>query len=123
MTSQDCEPRLIDVRVTGDGLEITLSGGDAWVFALRPQWSVSVPIGSVRQASAGAAIGWGTRRRVNERRNERLHVNGRLICARARARTLRLDLDDGPYRWMVLSVPDPDGTAKLIEDAIAARPR
>ena len=63
--------------MVGDNLEITLSGGDAWLFTLRPRWSVSVPLGGVLQASAGAAIGRGTRRHVNERRNERLKVNGR----------------------------------------------
>jgi hypothetical protein len=114
---------LIDAQVVGDNLEITLSGGDAWLFTLRPRWSVSVPLGGVLQASAGAAIGRGTRRHVNERRNERLKVNGRLICAHAGATTLRIELCEGPYRRMVLSVPDPAGTARVIQDAIAARPR
>jgi hypothetical protein len=114
---------LIDAQVVGENLEITLSGSDAWLFTLKPRWSVSVPLGDVLQASAGTAIGRGTRRHVNERRSERLKVNGRLICAHARAATLRIELGDGPYRRMVLSVPDPDGTAKVIRDAIAARPR
>jgi hypothetical protein len=114
---------LIDAQVMGENLEITLSGGDAWLFALRTRWSLSVPLSSVLQATTGDAIGRATRRHVNERRNDRLRLKGRLVCARVGAPTLRIELDEGPYRRMVLSVPDPASTAQMIQDAIAARPR
>ena len=114
---------MIDAQVMGENLEITLSGGDAWLFTTRPRWNLSVPLSSVLQAATGAAIGRGTRRHVNERRNDRLHLKGRLVCARVGTPTLRIELDDGPYRRMVLSVPDPVSTAQMIQDAIAARPR
>lgn len=109
--------------MVGENLEIALSGGDAWLFTLRPQWSLSVPLSSVLQARTGAGIGRATRRHVNEGRNERLRLNARLVCVRLRAPTLRIELGDGPYRQMVLSVPDPEGTAQMIQHAIAARPR
>jgi len=114
---------LIDAQVMGENLEITLSGGEAWLFTLRPRWSLSVPLSSVLQATTGAAIGRATRRHVNERRNERLHQKGRLVCTRVGAPTLRIELGDGPYRRLVLSVPDPASTAQMIQDVIAARPR
>ena len=109
--------------MVGENLEITLTGGDAWLFILRRRWSLTVPLSSVLQATTGAAIGRGTRRHVNERRSDRLRLKGRLVCARVGTQTLRIELDDGPYRRMVLSVPDPVSTAQMIQDAIAARPR
>ena len=114
---------MIAAQVVGGNLEITLSGGDAWLFTLRRRWSLSVPLSSVLQATTGAAIGRGTRRHVNERRSDRLRLKGRLVCARVGTQTLRIELDDGPYRRMVLSVPDPVSTAQMIQDAVAARPR
>ena len=114
---------MIAAQVVGGNLEITLSGGDAWLFTTRPRWSLSVPLSSVLQATTGAAIGRGTRRHVNERRSDRLRLKGRLVCARVGTQTLRIELDDGPYRRMVLSVPDPARTAQTIQGAIGARPR
>jgi hypothetical protein len=114
---------LIDAQIMGGNLEITVSGGDAWLLATRPRWHGSVPLGQVRKAAAGPAIGLGTRRHVVEHRNDRTHRAGRLICARRGTPTLRIDLDGGPFRQMVLSVADPEGAARAIEDAIRARPR
>jgi hypothetical protein len=114
---------LIGAQVAGGNLETTLSGGNAWLFTLRRRWSLSVPLSSVLQASTGARIGRATRRHVNQRRNDRLRQYGRLVCARVGAPTLRIELGDGPYRQMVLSVPDPASTAQMIQDAIGARPR
>ena len=114
---------MIGAQVVGENLEITLSGGDAWLFTLRLRWSLSVPLSSVLQARTGAGIGRATRRHVNERRDERLRLNGRLVCVRVGVPALRIELGDGPYRQMVLSVEDPAGTAQMIQDAIAARPR
>ncbi len=109
--------------MVGADLQVTVSGGDAWLLALRRQWSVSVPLSAVYQAGVRPPLGAFTRRHLAERADPRLRVRGRLVCARRRGRVLELSLEDGPYRLMVLSVPEPDEAAAAITASVKARPR
>jgi hypothetical protein len=114
---------MIGVRVTGEDLEIAVTGYDAWLLACRPRWSLTVPVCTVRRAAARASFGPFARRHVVYRRTERLrlHLRGRLICARFAAPTLRIDLDGGPYGLIILSVSDPEAMASAINSAIPQR--
>jgi hypothetical protein len=114
---------VINAEIADGQLKITVTRGDAWLLALRPHWSESVPLSGVRQAAARGSLGLFTRRHVVERRDDRLRLRGRLLCARRWARTLHIDLDDGPFRVIILSVSDPAATAAAIQDAIAGRCR
>jgi hypothetical protein len=114
---------VIDARVSGDNLEIEVTGGDAWALALRPRWSVRVPLQYITGARADEPREVGLKRHVNEVASERLHRKGDLVCARLRAPTLRIDADGGPYRRIILSVSDPEAAAEQIRDAAPGRVR
>jgi hypothetical protein len=114
---------MIDAQVVGEDLQVTVTGGDAWLLALRPRWTVSVPAATVHQATAGPRMSLFTRRHAVARAREHWSSPGRLICARFRAPTLRIDLNAGPFRQMVLSVPGPEAAAQAIRQAIPAGTR
>src|SRR5262249_8254931 len=114
---------MINAVVVGEDLNVTVTAGDAWLLAMRPQWTVSIPVATVHQAQAGPKIGLFTRRHAVARASEHWSAPGRLICARFQAPTLRLDLTEGPFRRMVLTVPDPEATAQAIRQAIPASSR
>lgn len=111
---------MIEAKVTGSGLQVEVTGGDSLPFMLRPRLSVVVPLEQVRGAEVGPAVTTG-RRHVNVVASERRHDKGFFVCARFRAPTVRIDLEGGPYRRMILSVPDPESTASQIQSAIAGR--
>ena len=48
--SHGCDDPVIDAQVTSQGLDVVVTGSDAWLLALRPRWQVVVPLEHVRQA-------------------------------------------------------------------------
>jgi hypothetical protein len=105
---------MIDAQVTDQGLEVVVTGGDAWLLALRGRWEIVVPLEHVVRANVGKPLGSAVRR----------HQSGKgtiMVCAHRRAPNVVIDLDGDPYIRMTLSVPDPGDTAAAIKGAL--RPR
>jgi hypothetical protein len=108
---------LIDARVSGENLEIEITGSDCWPVMMRGQWSVQIPLAGITSARPDAPRQVGQQRHINQPADERLHYTGTLIWARFRKPTVRIDVDSGPYRRIILSVPDPERTAAEIQAA------
>lgn len=108
---------MIDARVSGENLEIEVTGSDCWPFMMRRQWSVQIPLANVTSARPDAPREIGQQRHINQVANERLRYTGTFIWARFRKPTVRIDLDGGPYRRIIVSVPDPERTAAEIQAA------
>jgi hypothetical protein len=107
---------VIDAQVTDRGLEVVLTGKDAWLFAMRPRWDVVVPLGHVRQAKVGGPVGLAVKRHSGAR-------GGTMTAARRTGPTAVIDLDGDPYVRMTLSVPDPEDTVASIKGALRSRPQ
>lgn len=107
---------MIDTQVTSQGLEVVLTGGDAWLFALRPRWAVVVPLEHVRKAQVGKPVGLAVKRHSGAK-------GGTMTAARRTGPTAVIDLDGDPYIRMTLSVPDPDATVAAITSALRLRNR
>jgi hypothetical protein len=107
---------VIDAQVTSQGLEVVLTGGDAWLFALRPRWAVVVPLEHVRKAQVGKPVGLAVKRHSGAK-------GGTMTAARRTGPTAVIDLDGDPYIRMTLSVPDPDATVAAITSALRLRNR
>ena len=107
---------MIDVQVTSQGLEVVVTGSDAWLLALRPRWSVVVPLEHVRQASVGKPVGLAVKRHHNSK-------GGTMMAAQRTGPVAVIDLDGDPYLRMTLSVPDPEDTVATIKGALRLRNR
>lgn len=105
---------MIDARVTAAGLEVAITGSDAWLLCMRRHWEVVVPLEHVVRVSVGKPAGLAVRRHSSSK-------GSTMMCARRRAPNLVVDLDGDPYIRMTLSVPDPQDTAATIKAAL--RPR
>jgi hypothetical protein len=105
---------MIDAQVTSRGLEVTLTGRDAWLLALRPRWAVIVPLEHVRQAAVGKPVGLAVKR-------HRAGQGSTMMAARRTGPTAVIDLDGDPYLRMTLSVPDPADTVAAIKGALRLR--
>jgi hypothetical protein len=100
-----------------------LTGFDGWLLTWHRRWTYTVPLVHVLKAEARPPLAIGTKRHVNFPGSDRRPFSARLICARFRAPTLRIELDTYPYKEMILSVPDPARTAAQVQSALAARGR
>jgi hypothetical protein len=111
---------MIEARVADANLEIVLTGFDGWLISWHSRWTLTVPLEHVLTAKAGPSFELGSKRHVNFPGSDRRPYRGRLVCARFRAPTLRIELDTYPYRDIILSVPDPGRTAEEIQQALRA---
>jgi hypothetical protein len=118
-----CEPAVISAQLAGDNLEILLTGRDCFNLFLKTRWTLQVPLDDVVSATTTGRPFDLARRTLNVPASERRRETGILICARRGAPTLELEISPPPYRRIVLGVPDPEGTAQVIEAALASRNR
>lgn len=109
---------MIDAKVTGQQLEIVITGLDAWLMDVRRRSvRVTVPLSQVTGVGVGAPIGIGARGSHGLSRRE-----GWLKCARRSGKVLKIDAD-GPWRSITLSVPDPEEMAATIKAKLRQRER
>jgi hypothetical protein len=111
---------MIEARVAGANLEVELTGFDGWLLTWHRRWTFTAPLEQVVKAEAGPPRSLGSKRHVNFPGSDKRRYPGRLICARFRAPTLRIELDAYPYHDIIVSVPDPAGTAAQIQQALRA---
>jgi hypothetical protein len=114
---------MIEARVAGADLEVTLTGLDGWLLTWRRHWTYRVPLEHVVRAEARPPLQAGSKRHVNLPGNDSRHHSGRLVCVRFRAPVLVIGLDAYPYRDIIVSVADPERTAGEIEQALRDRGR
>lgn len=111
---------MIDARIDGDSLEVEATGIDFWPHVLNntrlaTRLSVRLPLQHITAA------------RSAEPRKRLMHMNvpaggkrdrhGTLAWCRHGAPVLELEMDGQPYKWVTLSVPDPERLAQRIRDA------
>jgi hypothetical protein len=114
---------MIEARIAGANLEIELTGLHGWLLTWHRRWIFSAPLEQVVKAAASPPRPLFSKRYVNIPGSDRRRDPGRLICARFRAPTLRIELDAYPYHDIIVSVRDPAGTASEIEQALRAHRR
>jgi hypothetical protein len=114
---------MIAAQLAGDNLEILLTGKDGFNLFWKTRWSLAVPLDDIVSATTTGRPFDLARRTLNCPANERRGETGILICARRGAPTLELEVSTPPYRRIVLGVPDPDETARVIQAALASRTR
>jgi hypothetical protein len=113
---------MIGTRVVGEDLEITLTGRDCWMINMRCSWATRVPLAEITAIGSAPPIRLGARNRYgileDGRRPRRA---GHIKCARPGAPVLKLEVSDGPYREITLSVPDPAQAEQEIRSAAHQR--
>jgi hypothetical protein len=114
---------MIAAQLAGDNLEILLTGRDSVNLFWKTRWTLQVPLDDVVSATTTGRPFDQARRTLNGPASERRGETGILICAHRGAPTLELEISTPPYRRIVLGVPDPEGTAQVIEAALASRTR
>jgi hypothetical protein len=112
---------VIDAKVSGENLAIELTGADCWPYCLRAQVTIQVPLEQIVKVSTGRPKPAGSRRHVNFPARPRGDRHGVLVWVRRGGPTLGIECDGGPYRWITLSVPDPERTEKEIRSAVPRR--
>jgi hypothetical protein len=105
---------MIDVQVNGGFLEVVVTAGDAFLLtSSRDPWRMTVPLEHVRRAVPGRPRGFASKKHILDSRG------GLLVCARRGEPTIEIYLDGrDQFRFMTLSVPDPQGTAATIKGAL-----
>lgn len=105
---------MIDVKVAGQAVEISITGFDAWRMDVRRlSIRATLPLEHVTAVSADKAPGAAVRTSHTISRS-----TGRMVCAKRRGRVLQIDGDGRPWRTITLSVPDPEAAAAEIKDAL-----
>lgn len=105
---------MIDVQVSGDSLEVAVTEGDAMLLtSSRDPWRRTVPLEHVTRAVPGKPRGFGSKKHILDTQG------GLLVCARRGEPTIEIYLDGrDEFRFMTLSVPDPQDTAATIKGAL-----
>ena len=105
---------MIDVQVSGGCLEVVVTDGDALLLtSSKEPWRLSVPIEHVSRAVPGKPLGFTSKKHVLDKRG------GLLVCARRGEPTIEIYLDGrDEFRFLTLSVSDPDDTAATIKGAL-----
>jgi hypothetical protein len=105
---------MIDVQVNGRFLEVVVTDGDALLLTrTRDPWKLTVPLEHVSRAVPGRPRGFASKKHVLDSRG------GLLICARRGEPTIHIYLDGrDEFRFLTLSVPDPQDTAATIKGAL-----
>jgi hypothetical protein len=105
---------MIDVQVHGGILEVDITEGDVWLLrSSRDPWKLTVPLDHVVRAIPGKPLGFGTKKHIFDQHG------GLLVCARRREPTIKIHLDGrDTFRFMTLSVSDPEDTAATIKGAL-----
>jgi hypothetical protein len=105
---------MIDVQVSNGFLEVVITDGDAFLLtSSRDPWKLTVPIEHVSRAVPGRSLGFASKKHVLDSRG------GLLVCARRGEPTIEIYLDGrDQFRFLTLSVPDPEDTAATIKGAL-----
>jgi hypothetical protein len=105
---------MIDVQVSGSTLEVVVTEGDALLLtSSRDPWQLSVPLEHVSRAEMGKPLGFTSKKHVLDAHG------GLLVCARHGEPTIEIYLDGrDEFRFMTLSVPDPQDTVATIKGAL-----
>lgn len=110
---------MIDAKVSGQTLEIAITGLDAWLMDVRRRAvRVTLPLRQVTGVSVDGPIGSGAR--SSHGLSQRA---GLLVCASRRGKVLHIDADGSPWRTIKLSVPDPEELAATIKARLRQRDR
>lgn len=105
---------MIDVEVHGGFLEVVVTDGDAFLLtSSRDPWKLTVPVDHVSRAVPGRRRGFFSKKHIMDKRG------GLLVCARRGEPTIDIYLDGrDDFRFLTLSVPDPQDTAATIKGAL-----
>ncbi len=105
---------MIDVQVHGGVLEVVVTDGDAFILTRsRDPWKLTVPVDHVSRAVPGRRRGIFSKKHIMDKRG------GLLVCARRGEQTIDIYLDGrDDFRFLTLSVPDPQDTAATIKGAL-----
>jgi hypothetical protein len=105
---------VIDVQVSGGFLEVAVTEGDALLLtSSRDPWKLSIPLEHVSRAVPGKPLGFTSKKHVLDRHG------GLLVCARRGEPTIEIYLDgQDQFKYLTLSVPDPEDTAATIKGAL-----
>jgi hypothetical protein len=105
---------MIDVQVNGGFLEVVVTEGDALLLtSSQDPWQLTVPLEHVSRAVPGKPLGFASKKHVLDSHG------GLLVCARRGEPTIEIYLDGrDQFRFMTLSVPDPEDTAATIKGAL-----
>ncbi len=105
---------MIDVQVNGGFLEVVVTDGDALLLtSSREPWKVTVPVEHVTRATPAKPLGFASKKHVLDSRG------GLLVCARRGEPVIEIYLDGRDlFRFMTLSVRDPQDTAATIRGAL-----
>ena len=105
---------MIDVQVSGGNLEVSITDGDALLLtSSKEPWTLSVPVDHISRATAGRPRGFASKKHIFDTRG------GLLVCARRGDPTIDIYLDGrDQFRFLTLSVPDPEDTVATIKGAL-----
>jgi hypothetical protein len=105
---------MIEVEVSGGNLEVSITDGDALLLtSSKEPWKLTVPVDHVSRAAAGRPLGFASKKHVLDARG------GLLVCARRGDPIIEIYLDGrDQFRFLTLSVPDPQDTAATIKAAL-----
>lgn len=105
---------MIEVQVSGGNLEVSITDGDALLLtSSKEPWTLSVPVDHVSRATVGRPLGFASKKHIFDA------SGGLLVCARRGDPTIEIYLDGrDQFRFLTLSVPDPQDTAATISGAL-----
>lgn len=107
---------MIDARVGDQALEINITGFDAWLMDVRRRSiQLTVPISQITEASVRRRSDIGSHRHVLDERR------GLVTCAHSSGKILHVTADGQPWRFIRLSVADPDDIASTISAKLRYR--
>jgi hypothetical protein len=104
---------MIEVQVSGGNLEVSITDGDALLLTSSKEWKLSVPVDHVSRAAVGKPLGFASKKHIFDT------TGGLLVCARRGDPVVEIFLDGrDQFRFLTLSVPDPQDTAATIKGAL-----
>jgi hypothetical protein len=105
---------MIDVQVSGANLEVSITDGDAFLLTRRKEpWKLSVPVDHISRAMVGRPRGFASKKHIFDTHG------GLLVCARRGDPIIKIYLDGrDQFRFLNLSVPDPEDTVATITSAL-----
>ena len=105
---------MIDVQVSGGNLEVSITDGDAFLLtSSKEPWKLTVPVDHISRAAVGKPRGFASKKHIFDTRG------GLLVCARRGDPIIDIHLDGrDQFRFLILSVPDPEDTVATIKGAL-----
>lgn len=106
---------MIDAQVTGGNLEVSITDGDVLLLTSRKEpWKLTVPVDHISRATVGKPLGFASRKHIFDTSGD-----GLLVCARRGDPVIDIHLDGrDQFRFLILSVPDPEDTVATIRGAL-----